>query len=63
MSVLTGAQVNHILSSDSVGDFEATGVEFRHGDTNEVHRVSVRKEVVLSAGCVLVRILTWCGKR
>ncbi|RDW82955.1 hypothetical protein BP5796_04446 [Coleophoma crateriformis] len=47
--VLTEALVTRIiLSSDKV----ATGVEFLHSDSDEKHSVSVKKEVILSAGAI-----------
>ncbi|KAJ4483816.1 hypothetical protein J3R30DRAFT_3837937 [Lentinula aciculospora] len=51
LSILVGAEVTIILSSDSAkGDFEASGVEFLHTATNKTYRALVRKEVILSAG-------------
>ncbi|KAJ3735624.1 GMC oxidoreductase-domain-containing protein, partial [Lentinula guzmanii] len=51
LSVLVGAEVTIILSSDSTKDeFEASGVEFLHSATDTQYRAFVRKEVILSAG-------------
>ncbi|KAJ3908899.1 hypothetical protein F5879DRAFT_235421 [Lentinula edodes] len=51
LSVLVGAEVTVILSSDSKDDdFEASGVEFLHKATNRKFCALSRKEVILSAG-------------
>ncbi|KAJ3855235.1 GMC oxidoreductase-domain-containing protein, partial [Lentinula lateritia] len=51
LSVLVGAEVTVILSSESKDDeFEASGVEFLHKATNRKFCALSRKEVILSAG-------------
>ncbi|KAJ3866695.1 hypothetical protein EV359DRAFT_79314 [Lentinula novae-zelandiae] len=51
LSVLVGAEVTVILSSESKDDeFEASGVEFLHKATNRKYCALSRKEVILSAG-------------
>ncbi|KIK69071.1 hypothetical protein GYMLUDRAFT_91470 [Collybiopsis luxurians FD-317 M1] len=51
--VLVGANVTAIISSSSAEDkLEATGVEFHHVSDDKLHRVFIRKEVILSAGAL-----------
>jgi choline dehydrogenase-like flavoprotein len=52
--ILVGADVTAILSSDSEDESEvkASGIEFRHGITDMLHRAHIRREVILSAGTI-----------
>ena len=51
--VLCGARVNRIIKKTSAGSpkFKAEAVEFEWN--NEVHFVKIRREVIVSAGCVI----------
>lgn len=52
LKVLSDAYVNKIITTKQGESVVATAVEFEHGGA--IHKVSARKEVIVSAGYVFV---------